>query len=99
MDQIILQPYSEEWGNLFSSIAKKIREELGEAAIRIDHIGSTSISGLAAKPIIDIQISVKSLDNIDEFRLPLERLGYVYKSDNPDKTKRYFREKIGRAHV
>ena len=99
MDQIILQPYSEEWGNLFSSIAKKIREELGEAAIRIDHIGSTSISGLAAKPIIDIQISVKSLDNIDEFRLPLERLGYVYKSDNPEKTKRYFRERPGESRI
>lgn len=101
MDQIIIHPYSEEWSQLFYSTANKIREELGDVAIRIDHIGSTSINGLAAKPVIDIQISVKSLDAIEEFQIPLERLGYVYKKDNPEKTKRYFREKPGdrRTHI
>ena len=101
MDQIVLHPYADKWPRLFKFTAEKMRKELGEAAIPIDHIGSTSINGLAAKPIIDIQISVNSLDDLEAFKIPLERLGYVYKKDNPEKTKRYFRERPGdrRTHI
>jgi GrpB-like predicted nucleotidyltransferase (UPF0157 family) len=70
-------------------------------ALRIDHIGSTSIPGLAAKPIIDIQISVATLEPLDSFRDPLEALGYVFRVDNSERTKRYFREAPGtrREHI
>ena len=44
----------------------------------IDHNGSTSITGLAAKPIIDIQVSVESLQPIDAYRKPLQKIGYVH---------------------
>ena len=54
---------------------------------------------LAAKPIIDIQISVASLEPLEAFREPLERLGYVYRADNPERTKRYFREPPGRRRT
>ncbi|MCM3206253.1 GrpB family protein [Paenibacillus illinoisensis] len=68
---------------------------------RIDHVGSTSITGLDAKPIIDIQISVLHLDNLPDFRLDIERVGFVFREDNPDQSKRYFREAPGnrRMHV
>lgn len=101
MDEIILEKYSAEWPILFDSTAKRIRKALGEVAVRIDHIGSTSIKGLAAKPIIDIQISVESLNPLEPFQIPLEKLGYIYRSDNPEMTKRYFREKPGdrRIHI
>jgi GrpB-like predicted nucleotidyltransferase (UPF0157 family) len=68
---------------------------------RIDHIGSTSVVGLDAKPIIDVQISVESLEPMDPFRLPLERCGFVWRIDNPERTKRYFRERPGdrRTHI
>lgn len=101
MDEIIIQEYSDEWSILFNCIAKEIREAMGEVAVRIDHIGSTSIKDLAAKPIIDIQISVESLNTMEAFQIPLEKLGYVYRSNNPEKTKRYFREKPGdrRIHI
>jgi GrpB-like predicted nucleotidyltransferase (UPF0157 family) len=59
--------------------------------MRIDHIGSTAVPGLAAKPIIDVQISVGSLEPPDAFREPLKRLGYVFRADNPELTKRCFR--------
>jgi GrpB-like predicted nucleotidyltransferase (UPF0157 family) len=68
-------------------------------AIRIDHIGSTSVPGLAAKPVIDIQVSVDRLEPVQPFCVPLQRLGFVYRSDNPERTKRYFREAPGRPRT
>jgi GrpB-like predicted nucleotidyltransferase (UPF0157 family) len=80
-----------------------LREALGDVALPIDHIGSTSIPGLAAKPIVDIQISVAELEPVNPFRDPLEALGYVFRADNIERTKRYFRERPGsrreRIHV
>ena len=69
--------------------------------MRIDHIGSTAVPGLAAKPVIDIQISVASFDPLEAFRAPLEALGYAYRADNTERTKRYFREPAGssRTHI
>lgn len=101
MDEVILEEYSQEWPKLFRHKAEAIRKALGHVAIRIDHIGSTSIPDLSAKPIIDIQISVASLEELDLFKEPLESLGYIYRKENPEKTKRYFREKPGtrRTHI
>jgi GrpB-like predicted nucleotidyltransferase (UPF0157 family) len=78
-----------------------MRAVLDEVALRIDHIGSTAIPGLAAKPIIDIQISVASFEPLDAYRAPLVGLGYAFRSDNTERTKRYFREPRGarRTHV
>lgn len=86
---------------LFRSRAVRLRGALGDVAVRIDHIGSTSIPALAAKPIIDIQVSVDTLEPVDSFRVPLERLGYVFRAENLERTKRYFREAPGerREHV
>ena len=100
-DKVEIVPYDSEWTELFGSLGKKLREVLDEVAIRIDHVGSTSAPGLAAKPVIDIQVSVTALDPLDAYRLPLERLGYVFRADNPDLTKRYFREAPGtrRTHI
>lgn len=100
-ERIIVTPYDEQWPKLFHEIGHKLREALGEVALRIDHIGSTSVPNLDAKPIIDIQISVASLERLDTFKIPLERIGFIYRQDNPDLTKRYFRESPGkrRTHI
>jgi GrpB-like predicted nucleotidyltransferase (UPF0157 family) len=50
---------------------------------------------LAAKPIIDVQVSVRILDPVAPFRDPLEKLGFVFRDRNADLTKRYFRESPG----
>jgi GrpB-like predicted nucleotidyltransferase (UPF0157 family) len=55
-------PYKESWPSEFQTLASTLRRGLGELAIRIDHIGSTSVPGLAAKDVIDIQITVAALD-------------------------------------
>ncbi|MCX6376753.1 MAG: GrpB family protein [Armatimonadetes bacterium] len=100
-EKIIITPYDPEWSRMFARLGASLRNALGDVALRIDHIGSTSIPGLAAKPIIDVQVSVASFDPLDAYRVPLESLGYVWKSDNPELTKRYFRESPGdrRTHI
>lgn len=61
-------PYQTAWPGEFLAIGKNLRQALGDLALRIDHIGSTSVPGLAAKDIIDIQVTVESLAP------PVERL-------------------------
>ncbi len=62
---------------------------------------AASIPGLAAKPIIDIQISVAAFEPLGVFREPLEALGYFFRADNIERTKRYFRQTPGtrREHI
>ncbi|SDW23448.1 GrpB family protein [Paenibacillus sp. CF384] len=100
-DPIIVVPYDAAWVNEFQEIGLRLREALGETALRIDHIGSTSVRGLAAKPVIDIQVSVRSLEPVDLYRNGFEQLGYTFRADNPELTKRYFREGAGmrRTHI
>jgi GrpB-like predicted nucleotidyltransferase (UPF0157 family) len=98
---ISIADYDPAWPVRFAELAARLRQALGDVALRIDHIGSTSVPGLAAKPVIDIQISVARLEPVDPFRAPLVGLGYVYRESNPERTKRYFREPLGepRTHV
>jgi GrpB-like predicted nucleotidyltransferase (UPF0157 family) len=93
--------YDPAWSARFADIGAALRRALGEVALRIDHIGSTSVPGLAAKPIVDIQVSVERLEPMFPFRDPLTDLGLVYRIDNPERTKRYFREAFGqpRTHI
>ena len=91
--------YDPAWTARFAELGRDLRAGLGEVALRIDHIGSTSVPGLAAKPIIDIQVSVADFEPLAAYRLPLEQLGYVYRAGNPERTKRYFREPPGRPRT
>jgi len=100
-DPVIIASYDPRWPDRFLRLGRSLREALGEIALRIDHIGSTAIPGLDAKPIIDIQISVVSFDPLSAYRAPLESLGFIFRQDNPDLTKRYFREipRRRRTHI
>ena len=98
-DPVWIVPYDATWPQQFQYLAEPMRVRLRAVALRIDHIGSTSIPGLAAKPIIDIQISVADFEPLDAYRLPLEGLGYVFRADNTERTKRYFRETSGQRRV
>ncbi|WP_336773205.1 GrpB family protein [Paenibacillus sp. MMO-58] len=100
-DQWRIAEHNPLWPDMFQKTAARLRAALGDIALRIDHIGSTSISGLDAKPIIDIQISVSRLDELDGYKSKIEELGFVYREDNPDMSKRYFRETPGnhRTHI
>jgi GrpB-like predicted nucleotidyltransferase (UPF0157 family) len=100
-DRVVIVPYDPGWPLLFRALGTAFRQALGDTALRIDHIGSTAVAGLDAKPIIDVQISVESFEPLDAFRLPLESLGIIFRAENPELTKRYFREAPGerRTHI
>ncbi|MGF9698505.1 MULTISPECIES: GrpB family protein [Paenibacillus] len=100
-EQWRIATYDSAWGPLFYETGLKLREALRENALRIDHVGSTSIVGMDAKPIIDIQISVLNFENLPSYQHEIENVGFVFRVENPDQSKRYFREAPGnrRTHV
>jgi GrpB-like predicted nucleotidyltransferase (UPF0157 family) len=63
---------------MFAAERDRIAAVLGDLAMRIDHHGSTSVPGLGAKPVIDIQVSVRRLEPIGAYSTPLARLDYVH---------------------
>jgi GrpB-like predicted nucleotidyltransferase (UPF0157 family) len=82
--RITLAEYDPQWPALFDREAARIRAVLGDAAVRVEHVGSTSVPGLAAKPIIDILLAVP--DSADEraYAPALEAVGYVLRIREPD---------------
>jgi GrpB-like predicted nucleotidyltransferase (UPF0157 family) len=97
-DPIEVVPYDMEWPARFASWRDRIASALGGVALRIDHIGSTSVPGLVAKPIVDIQISVPDISDEESYVPPLEGLGVQLRSR--DDLHRYFRPFAGRPrHV
>lgn len=75
---IVIEAYCQEWPERFKQEAQIIRQAIEPYINTIEHIGSTAVPGLAAKPIIDMLIGVKSLADTPHFIPPLEQLGYVY---------------------
>ena len=77
---IIVVPYDENWKRHFESIRNEIQEALGEIALRIEHVGSTSVPGLSAKPIIDIDVVVHD-DSVSDAIAALETVGYHHEGN------------------
>jgi len=75
---IVIAPYDPAWPALFAAEAERLRESFGSHAERIEHVGSTAVPGLAAKPVIDIQVSVRSLAKRELFDALLCQLGYAH---------------------
>ena len=98
-DPIIVEPYDPAWPGRFRELAGRLRTELGDRALRIDHIGSTSVPGLAAKPVIDVLISVATLDPVAAYAPGLERAGFQWRPNNADRLHRAFRETPGMART
>jgi len=70
-------PYDPNWPREFEAIAADVRRALGPLALRIDHIGSTAVPGLAAKDVIDVQVSVVALKPALALVKPLLGVGFV----------------------
>lgn len=91
-DYVNIVTYNPEWPNMASSEISKLRSVLPfNKIIDIQHVGSTAIPGVSAKPIIDIQIVVNSLEEIKGAAIPaLQKLGYEYWDENPDPKRMFF---------
>jgi GrpB-like predicted nucleotidyltransferase (UPF0157 family) len=87
---IIVAAADPDWARQFRELGATLRSALGPAANRIDHVGSTAVPELDAKPVLDVQVSVPRLEPDLTYRIPLESLGFVLERENPDRTKRFF---------
>lgn len=92
MDEVVIVEHDPRWSIMFEEEAMRIAEALSQdVVVCIEHIGSTAVAGLAAKPIIDLLVSVHSLVEAKQVAVsPLEKLGYAYWLDNPDPQRMFF---------
>ena len=76
---IIVSDYDSKWPTLFEQERTRIKNALGSFALAIEHMGSTAVPGLPSKPIIDLLVGVRSLEEAKERCIePIEALGYIY---------------------
>ncbi|MBC7632557.1 GrpB family protein [Aeromicrobium sp.] len=80
---ILIVDHDPSWSTRYESECSRIVDALGDRVLRIDHIGSTSVPGLAAKPIIDIDLSVADPDDETAYVPNLEHAGYVLRVREP----------------
>jgi GrpB-like predicted nucleotidyltransferase (UPF0157 family) len=94
-EPVQLQPHSRAWELEFNLIRDRLADSLGDAAIRIDHVGSTAVFGRLSKPTIDIQVSVLDIEKERHYRPQIEGAGFPLRSREPGH--RYFRTVKGAA--
>jgi len=94
-DPIEVVAYDERWAETFAVAERELRVALALFVLDIEHIGSTAVPGLAAKPVIDIQVGVRTLDASAEIVAFVESLGYEYVPEFEDELpdRRYFRRR------
>ena len=99
MQTVTMAPYSEEWPLRFAEVKAELLLAFAPGEAVVEHIGSTSIPGLAAKPIIDVLLGAESLDTIERKFEALARLGYEYvaKHEGELPMRRYFVKPAGKA--
>ena len=88
-------PWDARWPALFEHAAQELTDSLGASIIAVHHVGSTSIHGLCAKPIIDILVSIADVDAVPPLLPRIESLGYEFRPDKEIPERRYFRRPPG----
>lgn len=88
---VIVLPYDPKWKNDFDEIKQEIVNTIGDLIIGIEHVGSTSVEGLSAKPIIDIDVVISDYSVFDSIVSKLSTIGYVHKGDQGIKDREVFK--------
>ena len=96
---IIIAEYNNEWPTMFSEIEMLLREQLGDLAISVEHVGSTSIPRIAAKPIIDIDIVIDSMELLPKVIEELSDLGYYHEGNLGIERREAFSERTVRSPI
>lgn len=78
---VIIEDYDPTWPEAFTRLRERMEQALGSLALRVEHVGSTSVPGLAAKPIIDLTVVVASREDVAEAIRRLAAIGYVHDGD------------------
>ena len=83
-ERITLVAYDREWPSLFAAVARRIQDALGDRALLIEHVGSTAVPGLDAKPIIDVALAVADSRDESNYLPPLQAAGFTLRLREPD---------------
>ena len=92
--EIVIAAYDPDWPRWFEQAAERIRSALGDKVLRLDHVGSTAVPGLPAKPLIDINLVVDDTTDEDAYVPPLEAIGYELRVREPD----WYQHRLLRGH-
>ncbi|MDP9455807.1 MAG: GrpB family protein [Actinomycetota bacterium] len=103
VEPVYVVPYDPRWPGLFEIERARVEAVVGGLVEAMEHIGSTAVPGLDAKPVVDLMAGVRSLRDADRCIGPLEGIGYSYWSDDPRAYRRYFvrfadAERTARTH-
>lgn len=79
--RVVVVPYDKAWKNAFEEIKTEIEAEIGALIIGIEHVGSTSVEGMSAKPCIDIDVIIKDYSAFGEIVRKLGVIGYIHEGD------------------
>jgi GrpB-like predicted nucleotidyltransferase (UPF0157 family) len=92
MSTVVVSPYSSAWPKLFGDVRKELLAAFVPIVVAVEHIGSTAVPGLAAKPVIDVLLGADSLMAIESKIASLRELGYEYvpKYEREIPLRRYF---------
>ncbi|MFB4211487.1 GrpB family protein [Shouchella sp. JSM 1781072] len=90
MRKVEVMAYNERWARMFSEEEARLNDIFGNEIIATYHIGSTSVVGLSAKPVIDIMPVVRDINHVDEFNESMVNIGYSPKGENGIAKRRYF---------
>lgn len=88
-DPAVVEEPDRDWAERAAGWIRRLSESLAPLSARVEHIGSTAVSDLAAKPVIDLQVAVPDVDDEDAYRRRLEGLGLILRAREPDH--RFFR--------
>jgi len=82
--KVKLSPYNPKWPEIFKKEKKMLQKALGKMIIDIQHVGSTAVSRIPAKPIIDIAVAVPELSRkeVEKYIEPLKKVGYEYRGED-----------------
>ena len=79
--KVVVVPYDQSWRSDFEEIKKEIEDVLGDLIIGIEHVGSTSVEGMSAKPCIDIDVVIKDSSVLDAVISKLGTIGYLHEGN------------------
>ena len=79
--RVVVVPYDNSWNEAFEKIKKEIETALGDLITGVEHVGSTSVAGLSAKPCIDIDVVIEDYSVFDDVVQKLADIGYIHEGD------------------
>ena len=81
---IVIVEHDDTWASAYAGVRGRLEAALGATALRVEHIGSTSVPGLAAKPVVDVLLVVADVEDEPAYVPPLESAGFVLRVREPE---------------